>query len=257
MSHDLLEARLLELGDHIAYPPVPALAAAVTARLQGRPRRGSLVFPSWSRARTVLVAAVAVAVLATGVLVASPTARRAVADWLGIDGIRISFDDDAERGVRTPADFDLNLGRHVSLDEASDYTGFEVAVPTALGDPDAVYLNPVLPGGEVSLVYAPRPDLPEVGSSGAGAVVTQFRGSGDTDAYLKKLAGYGTQVTQVTVSGHVGYWIAGAPHLLIGEFPPSSRAAGNTLIWEDHGITYRVESDVTLQRALEIAASLR
>ena len=254
VSRDLLEARLLELGEHIAYPPVPALATRVTARLQSPPRRGPLVFPSWSRARAVLVAATMIAVLATGVLVASPTTRQAVADWLGIGGIRITFDEDRE--ARTPVTDELNLGRSVSLEEASDHTGFEVAVPAALGEPDAVYLNPDLPGGEVSLVYLPRPDLPEVGSSGAGAVVTQFRGTGETDPYLKKMADLGTEVMQVTVSGHVGFWLSGAPHLLIGEFPPTRRTAGNTLIWEDHGITYRVEADVTLQRALEIADSL-
>lgn len=256
MTDNLLEARLVGLGEHIAYPAVPALAPAVVARLEGRPRRVLLPLPSWSRARFVLATLAFIAVVATGILVASPTTRHAVADWLGIEGIRITFDDDRESRVPVNEELDrLNLGRPVSAQEAGAYTGFTVAIPSVLDEPDAIYLDQDVPGGEVSLVYESDDSLPEVGSSGVGVLITQFRGGGETDVYLKKLAGFGTEVRPVTVSGHQGFWISGAPHLLVSEFG-SARSAGNTLIWATPELTYRVEAEVTLSRALEIAESL-
>lgn len=259
MNENLLEARLVDLGDRIAYPVVPALAPAVVARLEGDPRRPLFPTASWSRARFVLAAFAFIAVVSGGLLLASPATREAVADWLGIDGIRITFDDDREARVpvETPIDTRLDLGRAVSVQEAEEYTGFTVATPSIVGEPDAIYLNDEVPGGEVSLIYEPRPELPEVGSSGVGLLITQFSDFGDTDAYLKKLAQVGTEVRSVTVSGHQGFWISGAPHLLVSEFSSPARLAGNTLIWATPETTYRVEADVSLSRALEIAESLR
>ena len=258
MNENLIEARLVDLGHHIAYPALPALAPAVVARLEDGPRRTLFPRASWSRVRVVLAALAFITVVSGGILVASPATREAVADWLGIDGIRITFDDREARGpVETPIDTQLDLGRAVSAEEAEEYTGFTVATPEVLGEPDAVFLNEEVPGGEVSLVYEPRADLPEVGSSGVGVLVTQFSDRDGSGAYLKKLAQVGTEVRSVTVSGHQGFWISGAPHLLLSEFSSPARLAGNTLIWATPETTFRVEADVSLSRALEIAESLR
>ena len=258
MNENFLEARLVDLAEHIAYPAVPAVAPAVVARLESGARRSLFPWASWSRARFVLAAIAFIAVVAGGILVASPATREAVADWLGIDGIRITFDDDREANVpiETPIDT-LDLGRAVSAEEAEEATGFTVMTPDVLGEPDAIYLNEELPGGEVSLVYEPRSGLPEVGSSGVGLLVTQFSDGGDAGTYVKKLGQHGTEVRAVTVSGNEGFWISGAPHLLVSEFSSPARLAGDTLIWASPEVTYRVEADVSLSRALEIAESLR
>jgi hypothetical protein len=66
----------------------------------------------------------------------------------------------------------------------------------------------------------------------------------------------------VPVSGADGFWLEGAPHLLIQEEDGEiveheiSRLAANVLIWERGGITYRVESNLGRAETLAIATSM-
>ena len=65
------------------------------------------------------------------------------------------------------------------------------------------------------------------------------------------------------VSGEPGFWISGAPHgfFLVcydaGECRQERyRLAGNVLLWEQDGVTLRLESALTLEDALDIAESV-
>jgi hypothetical protein len=70
-------------------------------------------------------------------------------------------------------------------------------------------------------------------------------------------------VVSVDVDGARGLWISGAPHIFwyltpAGEFiDESRRIVGDTLAWERNGILYRIEGAISLERALEIAVSMR
>jgi hypothetical protein len=67
----------------------------------------------------------------------------------------------------------------------------------------------------------------------------------------------------VAVGGAGGYWIEGAPHVLIlrdyagDDRRHPSRLAGNTLLWERDGVTYRLESALSRDEAIRIAESMR
>jgi hypothetical protein len=246
MDERMLETRLLDLGAHIEYPAVPPLTSLVRDRIATSPQRR----PSWWRRPAVLVAAAAVVIVALGV-VAVPTSREAVADFLGIDGIRISFDDPPSD---EPVGTELALGRRVTFEEAQGSVDFEVKVPQRLGEPDAVYLNPYAEDGEVTLVYQPRAALPEAAESGVGALFTQFRGDNEVPSLKKGLTEDGARVIPATVDGVTAYWIDGAHHL----YPPhaSPRVAGKTLLWQVGEISYRLEVDASLEEALAIAESL-
>jgi len=78
-----LEQLLRRLGEQIAFPPTPPLAAAVRRSIlvHGRPRPAR-----WRRFGVVLAAATLIAVL---LLALSPTIRTAVAGRLGLRGISI------------------------------------------------------------------------------------------------------------------------------------------------------------------------
>jgi hypothetical protein len=245
MDERNLEARLVDLGAHIEYPAVPALTSLVRERIVATPPH-----LSWWRRPAVLVAAAAVTIAALGV-VAVPTSREAVADFLGIDGIRISFDDPP---VGEPVGTELALGKRVTFEEAQGHVGFDLKVPSRLGEPDDVYLNRYAPGGEVTFVYEPREGLPEAAESGVGALLTQFEGDNEVPAIKKKFADGDTGVIPVTVGDAPGFWIDGAHHL----YPPhaTARVAGKTLLWQVGEISYRLEVDASLERALAIAESL-
>jgi hypothetical protein len=94
-----------------------------------------------------------------------------------------------------------------------------------------------------------------------GLLITQFQ-AGIDGAFIKKLSADRTAIQFVTVNGKPAYWLSGEPHQIVYLVGPSSvpertRLAGNVLLWEQGGVTYRIEGPRTLEEALRIAASLR
>jgi hypothetical protein len=67
----------------------------------------------------------------------------------------------------------------------------------------------------------------------------------------------------VTIDGSPGYWIGGEPHTFgylddQGEIAFGTiRLAGNTLLWEVDGVTYRFESALEMTDALRLMESIR
>jgi hypothetical protein len=251
-----MEAALIGLRARIEYPPEVDLAPRVRARLEApRPSVLRRVFLQIARPAAV---ATAIVVIACAFLIVSPGAREAVADFLGIDGVRIQIQPEIPE-VGT----DLSLGEPVDLAEARSLVDFSVLVPDRLGGPDDVYYEEDVATGQVALVYRAGGDLPPATpGSDAGVVVTEFEADLRADVY-KKLVESSTQLEGVTVNGEPGFWIEGEPHVIeyigpdgeAGSLP--SRLVGNTLLWNQDGLTLRIESSLSLNEALAIAGSLR
>src|SRR5258708_3932023 len=158
----------------------------------------------------------------------------------------------------------LGLGNSTTLETARTQVSWTITVPKSLGDPDEVYLQqpPAGPAqGEVTLVYSARPGIPVSGQTGASVLITEARGAVDKNVFGKML-GPDTTLQEVTVNGHPGYWIAGKPHVFYftdtsGQFRNETlRLATNTLIFDNGGTVVRIEGDLTMAQALEIARSL-
>jgi hypothetical protein len=85
----------------------------------------------------------------------------------------------------------------------------------------------------------------------------------DEPFILKKLVQSGTSVEQASVRGAPAYFVSGEPHavLLIDDqgrvLEESARLARDVLLWEEGGHTIRLEGDFELDRAVELAESLR
>src|SRR6185436_14957779 len=92
-----LELQLRALGAAIEFPPEPDLRAAVRERI-GRRRFGGR--------RWLVVAVAALAVAIAGVL-AVPSARTAIKDWLGFGAVRFQFVDELPA---EPVTSELDLG---------------------------------------------------------------------------------------------------------------------------------------------------
>jgi hypothetical protein len=251
---DALERDLFALAAQVEWPPTPRLAPAVRLRLQ--PRR--LLS---RRLVLALVAAAVAAALAAGAVAAG---------FVHVPGINI------QRTSRPPATptpsaplsplgTRLDLGaEQASVAAAQAAAGFPVAVPATLGEPDLVFFRPT-PVPVVTLVYHPRPDLPAGKDPEVGALVMEFRASASGADYVQKMAGPDTKIEQVTVNGAPGVWLEGAPHAVFVVPSPAGRdivsdnirLAGNTLLWYRNGVTYRLEAQVTKERALQIAGTVR
>ena len=86
--------------------------------------------------------------------------------------------------------------------------------------------------------------------------VTSLPGRIDEGSF-RKLVTAGATVTLVDVDGQPGYWIEGEPHVFMYLDPDGeiqeARLAGNTLVWQDGDVIWRVEGDISLARALDVA----
>lgn len=248
-----IERSLADLAAHVDYPPAPDLAPRVAARVRAAPaRRGP--------ARARLVAAAALVLVVAAAAVALPPAREAIADFLGLGGVRIRTGEP----VPAPSPARLELGEPMSLAAAQQRVDFDVAVPDALGSEPEVFYDEVVPGGQVALLYAPAEGLPAAPGTNAGALITQFEGRAEPDLVKKSTGGSPeTTITPVQVNGSDGLFLAGRPHVIAYVAPDGSvreetvRLAGNVLLWSRDGVTYRIESLLDLRASLRIARSLR
>ena len=278
----ILERALTSVGGLIDYPAldperIPAVVARRIAELPAPAREPALVRlrrrvflpglsgpvapvirPAWEKAAAALVAVV---VLLSGVLVFSPGARKAVAGWLGLGGVRIVVTPSPPTAPRLPLGEGLDLGDRVTLDRARSLVRYRVLVPSALGPPDQVYESPDFPGGGVSLVYRAGPGLPKASTTGVGLLITEFRGDVN-DIAIQKAIGPNTRLEAVNVNGQTGYWIEGELHEIVytkpgGEpFLDTARLAANVLLWQHGNVTLRIECALTRVQALRIAESV-
>lgn len=257
LRDDELAALLADVGSRIAYPRA-ALAARVRLRLADRPRA--------ARRRTLgtLAPALATLLVLLGVVaLASPAVRATAREILRIGGIEI-LPVPTLSPRPSPSAFPLSIGgRRMTLDEARRAVGFAVRVPGApvLGAPDEVAVD-TTPVPRVTLVYRQRAGIPVSPQAGVAALVVELQAEIEP-AFFGKAVGPGTTVEPVSVNGVPGYWLEGAPHVFFvrtadGQIRDEAlRLAGNTLVWVQDGVTYRLEAQIPLEEALRIAASFR
>jgi hypothetical protein len=251
-----LERALRDLGEHLDSPAALNLAAAVRRRLTepaAAPRRLPAI--SVARRRVVLSSATAFVVLVLSVLGFWAPAREAVADLFGLRGVLFSRESSPVRPGES-----LRVGRPVDLDDARREVDFPVRIPARLGPPDAVYVDEAAPETVVSFIYRPRPALPEVRSTGVGFLVSQFRGRIDTTVMTKFLRG--STIDPISVGGGRGFWLPEPGHVVLyldrqGEVrEDTARLTANVLLWERDGVITRLESRLSRDEMLAIAASM-
>jgi hypothetical protein len=215
-------------------------------------------WPSRGKRRLDPVVVAVAAVVMAALLVALPQPRQAVARWFGIGGVR--FELTGEDGLPPDLGTELDLGAPVAADDAAAEVPFEIRVPEAVGPPAAAFTG--RPRDGITMVWPASDELPEVGRSGLGLLLTEFPGS-TSDTLVAKELDTGTRLEPVSVDGHDGYWITGAPHVVTYLDPDGNarfdavRLAGNTLLWEADGVTHRMEAALDLGPMLELAESVR
>jgi hypothetical protein len=212
------ELRAIEVD----WPPTPEL------RLVLEPRR--------RRSRRPFFAAVALALVALAAAFAVPQSRGAILRFLHLGGESIEFVETLPPAGTRP--LDAGLGSPVSEEQA------RAQIPTLLLPPVSGKLRLRRSGEVVSVVFvhAGKPVLLSELRSGQGY-------------FLKKLAG-SANAEWVNVRGTSGLWLSGAPHVFFFPREPA-RLAGNTLIWESLGTTYRLEGPgLSKADALALARSL-
>lgn len=276
-------ARFVDWPTAVA-PEAPAggdLAETVRARIETMPvderRSRAGVFPlrgawTWRPARRAALLAVA-AILALAAL--------AGAVGLGLPGLRLILGEPSATPTVEPTPAaggsgsfvspasrlgaSMRLGEALDPDDPADLralAGFPVAMPadSALGPPEAIYIDDQR-GGQVTLLWPPRDDLPPTRQRDVGLLLSEFVGTVG-EGFYNKVTGGGTPVEAVSVSGNQAFWINGDPHLFFWEGPDGMiddqrRWVGDVLIWSDGTVTYRLESALGRDASIEIAESVR
>jgi hypothetical protein len=259
-----LEQALTELAPRVAYPPTPDLAATIRAQIAAEPAplRPGWSWPALLRPRRLAVAFLVLLIIAVGALAVSPELRTAVAKRLGIHGIEIIFVAETPTPAASPVGTTLLLGEPMTLEEAQSRVGYVIQVPAELGPPDEVYLRQLSAGPMVTLLYRPRPGLPEAEETGVGALLMQFPATSDIDQIVKRVTMGTGSVISVMIDGADGFWVMGSSELVISQdpsagFAPVSRPSADVLIWEQNGMAYRLEVNLLMSDAIAIAESLQ
>lgn len=236
---DALERALRDLGDALdTGTPAPGLAAAVLDRVAAEPLPDAA-----TRLRTRLrrlLAGLLVALGLTGAVV-SPVGADVV-DWFhGVLVTEAAEDAEVPAGEPDVPPADGGLG----LDAAEVRVGYRPYLPAALGRPDGVAVD--TGRGLVSMSWE---------RDGATIRLDQFD-AGISPTFWKTARG----AYPVRVGASEGLWFP-VPHEVVllgdtGEVAVPARLAARTLIWPLADRTLRLEGDLTLDRAIEIAASAR
>lgn len=286
-EYEKLENALVRAGRELTYPATPPLALRVRAQLAS----GSVI-PPRPRLR-IFVPVAAALVLALVLLFAIPSARDAVAQFLGLRGLRIFYATptptatalptrlstptdtapstepvhtvtSAPRPTLTPTIQPFSLCCEMTLQQAQNRAHFKLLVP-ANGLPTRVYYQDVYHIGEQIVMVFGDPQDPRF---------TLYQAQRWIYGKLIEGGGVGKQVNPQTVIGEAlvrgerALWFSGAPHLVMtldaqGQplYDTARTVDANTLVWEtgsdNDGILYRLETKQPLSDAVHFADTLQ
>jgi hypothetical protein len=257
MSDPTRDQRLEELLRSIGRDrPRPVdLADPVLARLTAAesPAQATPATRARPRRRRVLAIA-AVALLTVAGCVAIPPVRHAIEDLFRSNGLVIKHAPSTTSSTvgsastqPTPTGL-VPPGTRTDIPSVERYSGGRLLVPPGLGQPSEVYRL----GALVTLIY-------RTGGQPAWVIMEVVQPS---RVLLEKILSAGASATPVQVNGHDGIWVNG-PQELIYVGPAGQGTvvdpvlSGHTLIWEQGGVTVRIESPRAEAEVLTVAAQLR
>jgi hypothetical protein len=258
-----LERELQLLGGALDWPATPPVADAVGQLLAGQssPRRSPLAplelarwrFGGWRPARRAAVLGLVLLLLAVAAVAGIGFALRGLRIEFGgpVPGTPLPASVVAERGFGLRTDLATATARLGTLLLPGD---------PALGGPDHVYYDSRT--GAAALAWGSRPGFPADATSGLSVVITEFRASIAPQTFVKVLY-ENALLERTTVRDAPAYWVSGGQHFFFfrgadGEPVESTiRLVGATLMWEQDGLTLRIEGAGTLAAARRIATSMR
>lgn len=256
-----LEAELRAIGRSLVLPAPGDNVEAILARIDqlpapahtaGQHLTGGIRAAGWwlrRRWRT----ATAVLVGAVLVLLAVTPAGAKVREWLGFGGVVVVQEPipDGGQSVDLPPSLGPLPGDlPMTFEQARSAVDFPVGVPRALPAPAAVTVS--ADSRVVSMFWPAEQAAP------AGIRLDQLAGEPDP-YYIKK---FFDDVQFTAVGSAEAVWLS-RPHPIVvraadgTEQTESARTAGPALIWQQAGVTLRLEGVNELRRAVQIAESVQ
>ena len=248
-----IDALLRSSGAAFSYPRTPDIATRVRARLDSEPYPVSIMEGVWEAMRRpvfrVATALLLVAVVAVASALAIPQSREALADLFGLSSVKLEVG--PVEGPPPPVLSPDSFASPATLASAQEAVAFKLRLPVKDGVrilPDAVYIENIGDPRVVILVYESRDFDLYQRSFG-------FYGKGLPDADLaRESAVHGQPAIWIESGGHIARSLDADGKLLIETERTVERG---TLLWEEGGISYRLETGLSEGEAILVAESLR
>ncbi len=250
---DSWEDKLRALAHSFDYPPAPDVSLAVRQRLVGRQAR------KITRPLRLAWAAVILTLILAGAL-AIPGVRAQIVEFIQIGVVRIFQIAPTQPSLQpslqpspqpTLLPSLLDLAGETTLEDARLRASFPIRLPdypAGLGQPDHVFLQ--TGDGQMLVLVWLDPGQPDRVYLSLHIITP---GSITLIKFEPKV------IEETTVNGQPAIWAEG-PYLIklrSGDYDDRQLVSGNTLIWLDGELTYRLESDLPLAEAVKIAESLK
>lgn len=260
------ENRLRSLAQGFPYPPTPNVARKVMAKLN-TPAPRPILRRRWVQALLAIV-------ILFASLMAVPPVRAAVLDFIQIGIVRIfpsqptvapsleapvtSTPQAAVPATATSApseppliSFLEQLAGETTLDDARQQVEFPIPLPTHpadLGQPDRIFVQNAN-GWMIVLVWLDPAD--------PSLVRMSLHLIQDSSWAINKMGP--TVIQETTMNGRRAVWAEGDYPLLLrnGDIEFTRLIQGHVLIWEGDGVTYRLETALSLEETIRIAESLQ
>ena len=253
------ETRMRSMVQRMKYPPTPDIAKRVITRLNPIPHpRFISKRLAWSLTLVLLFS-----------LMLIPPVRAAILDFIEIGVVRIFLPAESPifeiprtampesvpvpTATLSPQDLFPLLNRlegEVTLDEAKQLTEYSILLPSyppKLGEPDLVFVQDV--AGAMTVLVWLDPAQPE-------RILISLHFIPNESWAIRKFTPLVIEETEV--NGKPAIWASGPYPLVLsnGEIELTRLINGHTLIWADDEVTYRLETDFSLEEVIRIAESL-
>ena len=263
LQQELFGKQLLSISKGLDYPRTPDIAGAVMTRLRGATR------PRFISRR--LIWSLTVILILFSSLMLIPPARAAIIEFIQIGVVRIFR---AEPTPLAPPNQEIpstvvpvtatpvptsqplipileNLAGEMTLDEAQKAVNYPILLPSYppdIGKPDRIFVQDA--DGKMTVLVWLDPQHPD-----QILMSLHFLPAGSWA--IKKIEP--THIQETTVNSQRAIWAIGPYPLRLsnGDLDFVRLIDGHVLIWEQGDITYRLETDLSLEEAVKIAESLQ
>ncbi|MDQ2692441.1 MAG: hypothetical protein M3Y68_10450 [Chloroflexota bacterium] len=262
LEQELFERQLIVISKGMEYPRTPDLAGSVMSRLQ---RSAQPRFVSRRLAWTF-----ALLFILFSSLMLIPPVRAAVLEFIQIGVVQIfraeptplappqqEFPSTMSPVTATPGSTSQplipilqSLAGEMTLEEARQTVDYSMRLPSYppdLGPPDHVFVQEV--DGDMTILVWRDPEQPEEVS-----ISLHFL---PPDSWaIKKMEP--ALIQETAVNGLLAFWTIGPYPIRYsnGNIDFIRMVDGRVLIWTEGEITYRLESDLSLEEAIQVAESL-
>ena len=243
-----VDALLRSAARAFSYPSTPALSGVVLPRLSSEEARtGWLDRVRWQYAVRPAMAMLAALAVVLGTLLAVPQSREALADFFGLSRVRVET---VPPGPTPPALSPESFARPATAADAEAAVDFDLSYPAPDGarlEPAAVYLQGEAQDAPVVIFVYEAFDLYQTRLG--------FFGKGGPDpSLIHEIEFGGRPALWIDEGGHIASFLDEQGRVVIESRRTVDRA---TLLWEENGMTYRLETSLTQTEAVRVAESLR